>query len=231
MTTHDILIHNARLRREPDSLVKIGIAAGKITAIGADSAAEAGTETDAGGNLVTESFANPHLHLDKVYTLQMMDELAMQNYHGAGMGKAMNAIEQAARVKANYDQSWIIENVRKALHLAVRHGNTHIRAFADVDNQAKLEGVKALIQAREEFKGVVDVQVVAFPQDGVVREPGAADLVRQAMDLGADLVGGIPWIEYTDADAQQHMDEMFAIAVEFDAGVSMFVDDAGDADL
>ena len=72
---------------------------------------------------------------------------------------------------------------------------------------------------------------MAFPQDGIAREPGAADLVRQALELGADVVGGIPWIEYTEAEAQAHVDAMFDLAVEFDRDVSMLVDDAGDAGL
>jgi cytosine deaminase len=227
----DILIRRARLRERPHELVDIGIASGRISVIQERTTLNAETELDARGNLVTESFVNPHLHLCKAYTLPMMDEKSLKDYHGADMGKAMTAIELAARVKARYETSWIIENVRRAIRSAALFGNTHIRAFADVDNQARLEGVKALIQAREEFKGVVDIQVVAFPQDGVVREPGAADLVRQAMELGADVVGGIPWIEYTDRQAQQHVDEMFQIAREYDKPVSMLVDDAGDPGL
>jgi len=229
--TLDFLIKRARLRDRPGRLVDIGIASGRITAIEEHIALEAQTEIDARGNLVTESFVNPHLHLCKVYTLQMMDEEALKDYHGADMGKAMTAIERAARVKARYDEAWIIENVRKAVASAARFGTTHMRAFADVDTKARLEGVKPLIRAREEFKGIVNIQVVAFPQDGVVREPGAAGLVRQAMDLGADVVGGIPWIEYTDEAARQHIDEMFQIAREYDRPISMLVDDAGDPGL
>jgi cytosine deaminase len=161
----------------------------------------------------------------------MMDEAALKDYHGEGMGKAMTAIELAARVKDQYDESWIIKNVRKAVALAAIYGCTHIRAFADVDSKAKLEGVKALIRARDEFKGIVDIQVVAFAQDGVVREPGAAELVREAMQAGADVVGGIPWIEFTDADIAEHVKVIFDIADEFDKDVSMLVDDAGDAGL
>jgi cytosine deaminase len=77
----------------------------------------------------------------------------------------------------------------------------------------------------------VTLQVVAFPQDGVVREPGAVELVRAALELGADVVGGIPWIEYTEAAAREHIDAMFALAREFDRDVSMLVDDAGDPGL
>jgi cytosine deaminase len=161
----------------------------------------------------------------------MMDEEALTSYQGEGMGKAMTAIELAARVKEKYDETWIIENVRKAVAQAARFGNLHIRAFADVDSKAKLEGVKALIRAREEFKGIVDIQVVAFAQDGWVREPGTDRLMREAMKLGADVVGGIPWIEFTDADVQQHVKEIFDLAVEFNKDVSMLVDDAGDPGL
>jgi cytosine deaminase len=144
------------------------------------------------------------------------------------MGGAMTAIEQAARVKEKYDEKWIIENVRKACNLALKYGNTHIRAFADVDPKAKLEGVKALLKARDEFKGRVELQVVAFPQDGVVRDPGAEDFVRRALELGADVVGGIPWIEYTACDQREHIDRMFELAREFGKDVSMLLDDVGD---
>lgn len=229
---NDILIENAQLRHRPaEDLVALHIRDGRIVAIESKLSVKAETKLDAGGNLVTESFVNAHLHLDKAYSLDRMDELAMQSYHGDGMRKAANAIELASRVKAEYDESWILPNVRKALNLAAQNGNTHIRAFADVDSKAKLIGVKALIKARQEFKGVVDVQVVAFPQDGVDREPGAEKLVREAMELGADVVGGIPWIEFTETAAQHHVDAMFAIAKEFDKPVSMLVDDAGDAGL
>ena len=232
---YDLLIRNARLRHPPQrgasSITNIAISEGKIAAIAEKIDDKARIEIDAGGNLVTESFVNPHLHLCKVYTLQMMDEEALRDYHGAEMGKAMTAIELAARVKEKYDETWIIENVRRAVAQATLYGCTHIRAFADVDTKARLEGIKALLRAREEFRGVVDIQVVAFAQDGIVREPGAAELMRQAMALGADVVGGIPWIEYTEADIAQHVREIFDIAQEFDKPVSMLVDDAGDPGL
>lgn len=228
---YDLIVRNGVLRSDVKKKVDIAIKGGKIAEIAPKIAGKAATELDAEGNLVSESFVNTHLHLCKVYTLMMMDEAALKDYHGADMGKAMTAIELAAKVKDNYDEKWIIKNVRKAVSLAARYGCTHIRAFADVDSKAKLEGVKALIRAREEFKGIVDIQVVAFAQDGLVREPGAEDLLRQAMKLGADVVGGIPWIEYTDADIAEHVKICFKVAKEFDKPVSMLVDDAGDAGL
>ncbi|MDH3745880.1 MAG: amidohydrolase family protein [Acidobacteriota bacterium] len=228
--TYDLIIRNGRLRGRKQP-VDIGIAGGVFAKIARKIPERARKVIRANGCLVTESFVNPHLHLDKVYTVGMLDSRAIEAYHGGEMGAAMSAIEQAARVKEKYDPRWILKNVRKALRLAARFGNTHIRAFADVDSKAKLIGVKALLKAREEFSGVVDVQVVAFPQDGIVREPGTTDLIRQAMELGADVVGGIPWIEYTHDDERRHIDEMLEIAKAYDADVSMLVDDAGDPGL
>ena len=228
----DLLIRRARLRRRPEALYDIAVRAGRIEVIEESSDLSAAVVLDAAGGLVTEPFVNPHLHLDKVYTLQRLDEeSSLLAYHGEGMGSAMKAIEAASRVKESYSQDWIVENARRALRAAAVHGNTHIRAFADVDTKARLEGVKALLQVREEFRGILELQVVAFPQDGVVREPGAAELVGEAVALGADVVGGIPWIEYTDAAAREHVRRMFEIAVANDRPVSMLVDDAGDPGL
>ncbi len=229
--TCDILIRNARLRGEADSLRDISIAGGKIAGIGPALDVAADTEIDAAGGLVTESFANPHLHMCKVWTLEMMRDDALKAYREGSMGKSMTAIELASLVKENYDASWITPNVRRAAALAALHGNLHIRAFADVDTKARLEGVKALLAVRDEFRGIVDIQVVAFAQDGIVREPGAAELMREAMELGADVVGGIPWIEFTDADAASHVRACFDLAQEFDKDVSMLLDDAGDPGL
>ena len=227
----EILIKNASLRGRSESIFDIGIASERVIALEENLAGDAEQVIDAEENLVTESFVNPHLHLCKVYTLQMMDEEALTSYNAEGMGKAMNAIQLAARVKEKYDEAWIIKNVRKAVAQAAIYGNIHIRALADVDGKARLEGVKALIRAREEFKGIVDIQVCAFAQDGWVREPGVDTLMRASMELGADVVGGIPWIEYTEADIQQHVREIFDLAQEFNKDVSMLVDDAGDPGL
>jgi cytosine deaminase len=227
----DLLIRNAKTRQTADSLLDIAIEGGKVKEIASGIQGNASKTIDAAGNLVTESFVNGHLHLCKVYTLARMDDAAMNDYTDGSMGGAMTAIELAAQVKAEYDEAWIIENVRKALDLAVKYGNTHIRAFADTDTKARLEGVKALLKAREEYKDRVTLEVVAFPQDGVLRDPGAEEYIDQAMQLGADAVGGIPWIEYTDGDAAEHIEKMFAIARRYNKPISMLIDDAGDPGL
>ncbi len=222
-----LLIQNAKLRGR-EGLFAIGVDGGKIVAVEPKIDAQAEQVIDAKGGLVTESYVNGHLHLDKVYTLQMAGEAALKEYNGEGMGGAMTSIERAADFKSAYDESWIIPNVRKACDLAVRYGNAYIRAFADVDTKARLEGVTALLKMREEYKDKVTLQVVAFPQDGIAREPGAKELVRQAIELGADVVGGIPWIEFTREDELDHVSSMCAFAREYDKPISMLLDDVGD---
>ncbi|MEM3061550.1 MAG: amidohydrolase family protein, partial [Candidatus Bathyarchaeia archaeon] len=226
----DILIKNSRTRVYPEKLVNIGIKDGKIDEI-STKANKGIIELDAKGNLVTESFANPHLHMCKVYTLHMIGEDALKLYQTPKMGAAMAAIELASMVKEKYNEGLIYENAKKAIMLGLKHGLLHFRAFVDTDTKAKLEGIKALLKLKEEFEKVIDLQVVAFPQDGVVRDPGSEEFVRSAIEMGADIVGGIPWIEYTDEDMHKHIERMFEIAKEYDKDVAMLTDDAGDPNL
>jgi cytosine deaminase len=227
----DMVIRRARLRGRGNALMAIGVRDGRIAAIGERLDGTAAMEVDAAGNLVTESYVNPHLHLCKAWTLPMMEEEALKAYQGDGMARAMAGIELASKIKERYAEAWIVENARRAVALAALYGNLHIRAFADVDGKARLEGLKALIRVRDEFRGIVDLQVTAFAQDGLIREPGAADLMHEAMTLGADVVGGIPWIELTEEDARIHIRICFDLAKEFDKDVSMLLDDAGDPSL
>jgi cytosine deaminase len=186
---------------------------------------------DAAGGLVTEGFVNGHLHLCKVNTLDLLGDDALREYHAPGMGGAMTAIERAAAVKNHYRQDLLVPGIRRAVERAIAYGGSHIRAFADTDTTARLEGVRAVMQVRDEFRDRIEIQVVAFPQDGVIRDPGAAELVRDALEEGADVVGGIPWIEFTDAAARDHIEAMLDLAVRYDRPVSMLVDDAGEPNL
>jgi len=228
---NSLTIRSARLRPNAD-LVDIVIRDGVIAQIApASSAGASADEIDAADNLVTESFVNTHLHLDKVFTLQQLGDAALADYQSGDMGKAMSAIETAAVVKRGQQAEAMMESGRRAVAMAAYYGNTHIRALADVDSKAGTRGVEVLVALREEFAGIVDLQVVAFAQDGIVREPGTEALLRSSMELGADVVGGIPWIEYTEADMAEHVRVVFDIAVEHDAPVSMLLDDAGDPGL
>jgi len=225
----DLLVRNAKLRS--GRLCDIGIASGRIESVAEKINGGAKGELDAKRMLVTEPFVVAHLHLDKVLTGMFADEATLEEYHGASMSGAMTAVELASKVKEHYDESEIVERVRRVLTDAEFYGVSEIRAFADVDTKAKLTGIKSLLKIKEEFKSRVGIQIVAFPQDGIIREPGAEELLYKAMDLGANLVGGIPWIELTEDDARRHVDIAFEIAKRYDADLAMLTDDAGDPEL
>jgi len=232
MEEYDIIIRNARLREAPpDKLFDIAIYQGKILKIEQGIHARAEREIDARGNLVTETFANPHIHMCKVYTFLMIGEEAVRAYQESGMSAAMLAIEIASEVKKKYHESWIYENAKKAALESLRYGGTFIRAFVDTDTKAKLEGIKALLKLKSELKGVVDIQVVAFPQDGIVKDPGAEEYVEKALEMGADVVGGIPWIEVSPEFEDKHIDVAFQLAKKYNRDVAMLTDDAGDPHL
>jgi cytosine deaminase len=229
VATHQLVVGDAVLRGRSGRW-QVGIDDGRISAV-TEAPLTGREELDAGGGLVTESFVDAHLHLDKVHTLDRVGDDALAAYTSGDAGAARRSIDLASAVKAEYDRSWIEPNARRAVRQAVRYGVRHVLAFADVDTSARLEGVSPLLALREEFRGVVDLQVVAFPQAGLLCDPGAEDLVREAVELGADVVGGIPWIEDTEAEAREHVRRMCALAATHDRRVAMLVDDAGDARL
>lgn len=227
---YSLVIRGARIVGRA-GLYDIAVEDGVIAGIGDRVSGRGELEIDAGGGLVTGPYVNPHLHLCKVYTLEEAGWSALRLYQGGGMEGSMRAIEEASRVKEKYTREMVARNAERALREAVRHGTLYIRAFADTDPRAGLEAVKALIDLREKYRGIIDIQVVAFPQDGILREPGTEELLWKAAELGVDVVGGIPWIELTRGDMERHIGVVFDIAVENDLDVAMLTDDTGDPTL
>jgi cytosine/creatinine deaminase len=224
-----LVVPEARLRT--GAVVDVHCAGGLVTAVvpaGALAAPADAQVVPAAGGLVTEPFVDAHLHLDKVHTLPLIGDAALEAYTAAGMADSARGIDLARAVKQHYRVETLLPAIRSALAEGERHGVLHVQAFADVDTAAGLVGVQAVLAAREEFRGRVDVSVVAFPQDGVLRDPGTAELVEEAMGLGADVVGGIPWIEATPADQEAHVDWACALAARLGRRVAMLTDDAPD---
>jgi cytosine deaminase len=224
-----LVVTGARLR--DGRVVDVQCAAGRVTGIepaGERPAPEGATVIAADGGLVTEPFVDAHLHLDKVRTLPLIGDEALRAYTSDGMSGSARSIDLASAVKRHYTVERLLPSIRQALADGVTHGVLHVLAFADVDTAAGLVGFEAVRAAREEFRGIVDVAIVAFPQDGVLRDPGAADLVEQALDAGADVVGGIPWIEGSEADQAAHVEWACALAARLGRRVAMLTDDAPD---
>jgi cytosine deaminase len=227
--TSDVVVTEARLR--DGSVVDVHCRDGMVIALPASGGLPppAGASVvPAEGGLVTEPFVDAHLHLDKVRTLPLIGDEALEAYTAGGMADSARSIDLASAVKRHYTVERLLPAVRQAIADGVANGVLTVQAFADVDTAAGLVGARAVLAAREEFRDLADVAVVAFPQDGVLRDPGSADLVEQALDLGAEVVGGIPWIEESEADQQAHVDWACGLAARRGLRVAMLTDDAPD---
>jgi cytosine/creatinine deaminase len=212
------VIRNARLRGR-EGLWQIGLEGDRVSAIATELPAGR-EETDAGERLVTESFVDCHIHLDKCHTGSRLTP--------AGTEMLQEAVERTWEVKRNYRIPEILGRASRAIDDGLRYGTTAVRTFADVDTIGRLTPVKAMLELREKYADTVDIQICAFPQEAIVRDPGTEELLAEAMQLGADVVGGMPWFELSDEDGRRHIDICFEIAKRFDKPIHMLCDDTDD---
>ncbi len=217
---YDLVVRAGIIRgREDSGPMDIGVKDGIIVATGPSLGA--GTqELEARGKLVAPSFADPHVHLDKA----LVSETVRHNLSGT-LGEAIEIIWERKRA---YDPQEILERGRRVLRWAITHGTTAMRSHADVDSMGGLVPVQALLALKREHAGLVDLQVVAFPQEGIIQDPGTKDLMRKAMEMGADCVGGMPYNERTPAHSREHIEFCFRLARDFDADIDMHVDETDD---
>jgi cytosine deaminase len=215
----DLIVRQAR-RRGDAAPCDIGVEAGTIAAVERRIGGRGTREIDAQGRLVTPPLVNPHVHLDKALLGEVMRPNVSQTL--------AEAIDITLDFKRAYTEKDIVERAGAVIEMGVREGTLVVRGFADVGSAGGVVPAQALIAARARYAHLVKLEVVAFPQEGILRDPGAEDLLRQAMALGADVVGGLPWYEKTDEDARRHIDIVFAIARERDADIHMLVDDTDD---
>jgi cytosine/creatinine deaminase len=216
----NLLVRNARLRGR-DQLVDIGIEEGRIAAVAPSLAAAAPQTIDAAGDLVVPGFVNLHLHADKA----LLGEVMRPNVSGT----LPEAIEITNDFKRKYDPEEVAQRAGRVIESGIKNGTTFFRLFADVGTIGGLRAAQGLLLVREKYKNYCGVQVVAFPQEGIVRDPGAAELLDEALKQGCNIVGGLPWYEYTDAEARQHIDICFDLAKRYDRDIHMLVDDTDDA--
>src|SRR5262244_1938481 len=215
----NLLVRNARLRGR-DQLVDIGIEQGRIAAVAPDLAASAAQTIDAAGDLVVPGFVNLHLHADKA----LLGEAMRPNVSGT----LPEAIEITNEFKRKYDPQEVARRAGRVIETGIKNGTTFFRLFADVGTIGGLRAAQGLLLVREKYARLCDIQVVAFPQEGIARDSGAAELMEEAIKEGCDVVGGLPWYEYTDEDARQHIDICFAMAKKHDLDIHMLVDDTDD---
>lgn len=215
----DLVIKNARLRNE-EKLMDIAIKDGLIVKIQPSINDESEEIIDAKGKLTVPAFIEPHIHLDKVNIVDVV--------RPNKSGTLMEAIEIIWDKKANYTTEDIVSRAKEVVKLAVKNGITRIRTHVDVDTIGGLKPLEGILELRRQCSHFVDIQIVAFPQEGILKDPGCEDLLREAMRMGADLIGGMPANENSPDESRQHVKIVFDIAEEFDVDIDMHVDETDD---
>ena len=186
---------------------------GVIRAIVPSAGVVAGAVIEAEGRLLIPAFVDAHLHVDKAF---VMDRVA---FPGRNL-TVDEAVAAMRTIKAAYTEDDLVRRGRRTFERALRHGTTAIRIQCDVDPVIGLTGLEALGRLRREFAALLDVQIVAFPQEGLLRDPCTVELMRRALRAGADIVGGGP----LDDDYRAHIAQGFALARELDAPVDIHAD-------
>jgi cytosine/creatinine deaminase len=216
----NLVIRNARVRGQ-EQLVDIALDVDKISAVTPNLPARGQKEIDAAGSLVLPGLFNLHYHADKC----LLGEIMRPNVSGT----LPEAIEITNEFKRKYDPAEVAGRAVRTIEQGVKNGTTFFRLFCDVGTIGGLAAARGLLLAREKTRQYCRIQVVAFPQEGIVRDPGAAELMEEAIKEGCDVVGGLPWYEYTDEEAREHIDICFAMAKKHDLDIHMLVDDTDDA--
>ena len=214
----DLVIRNASLpdgRRQVD----IAIEHGRIAALGERLALRGAREIDAGGDLVTPPFVDAHFHMDATlsYGLPRVNQ----------SGTLLEGIALWGELKPSLQQEALVERAMQYCDWAVARGLLAIRSHVDICDD-RLLAVEALLEVRRRVAPYLDLQLVAFPQDGLLRSPTAFANLRRAIDMGVDVVGGIPHFERTMAEGAESVRLLCEFAAERGLRVDMHCDESDD---
>ena len=214
----DLLITNATL---PDGRTGMSVAVqnGKITEVWAGLNAPAAETIDADGYLLSPPFCDPHFHMDATlsYGLPRVNE----------SGTLLEGIALWGELKPTLKSDAVIERALAYCDWAVARGLLAIRSHVDTSDPSMLP-VEALLEVKKRVAGYIDLQLVAFPQDGVLRTKGGVDNLKRALDLGVDIVGGIPHFERTMSEGAASVKLLCEIAADKGKLVDMHCDETDD---
>ena len=212
----DLLLRNARVAGH-DPLTDLGVDRGRIVAV--DAGTSAAETIDLAGSLTTPPLVEPHIHLDAVLTVgQPRPNVSGSLFEGIAVWA-----ERAADLSYEDVQS----RVRQILRWQLACGVQHVRSHVDVCDP-QLRALRALVDLRAEVAGLIDLQLVAFPQQGILGFDGGRDLMRKAVEIGADVVGGIPHYELTREDGVESVRFAMALADEHGLRVDIHCDETDD---
>jgi cytosine deaminase len=207
----DVVLANARIAGGGGSLTDIGFAGGHIAVV-QPAIAHDGRREDVGGRLVVPGFVDTHIHLDKS---ELLDVCSMQQ------GGLREAVEQVALAKRGFTDDDVYARARRTLEKAILAGTTRMRTHVEVDPRVGLTSVRALRRLQRDYAWAIDLELCAFPQEGLIDDPGCEEVLVGALEAGADTIGGAP---YMDRDSHAHIARIFDLARRFDVDIDMHVD-------
>ncbi len=198
----DLLLRQGR-RADEEGPVDIAVASGRIVEIAERIAADA-PEERLDGRLVIAGFVDSHIHLDKSCILDRCH---------CEQGTLEEAIASVATAKRSFTEADIYARAQRTLEKAIVQGTTRMRTHVEIDPRVGLKGFHAVRRLKHDYEWAIDLQICAFPQEGLTNDPGAEELLVQACEQGADVIGGCP---YTDT--------IFEIARRFDLDIDFHLD-------
>lgn len=218
MATMDLVIRNGILDRTGET-VEVGIAQGRIAAVTSDRLGPGQKEIDAEGCMISPALVEPHFHLENA----LMWEGARNQ-----SGTLQEAIAVYKELKQDMPLDDLIRRASIALAAAIANGVQWLRSHVDIDRTAQMHLLEGNLAVRERFQQLIDIELIAFPQMGMVRDQQVLDLMWQAMENGAGVVGGMPHAERDMDDAGKHIELAFAMAKAHDADIDMHIDETDD---
>jgi cytosine/creatinine deaminase len=214
----DLAIRNASVVGL-DGPVDIGVRGERIARMGSELRERAEIEIDAAGGLVTPGLVEPHVHLDAVLT-----EGEPRSNRSGSLFEGIEIWGERVRSLGRDD---VLRRGDTALRWMLAHGVTHVRAHVDVCDPS-LTALRALRELSETWRGVVSIQLVAFPQQGIYSFPNGEQLMVEALELGADVVGGIPHYEWTREYGERDVKTVLELAARYGRPADLHCDETDD---
>ena len=196
--------------------VDIGIAGTRIAAIAPALACEA-AEIDFGGRLVLPGLVDTHIHLDKA---------CLDRRCPCGSGDLAGAVRAVSEAKRHFTEADVYGRAARTLEMAIAQGTNRMRTHVEVDPRVGLTSLRALHRLKRDYAWAIDLQICVFPQEGLLDDPGCDAVLVAALDLGADVIGGAPYI---DRDSHGQIARIFDLAGERDLDVDLHLDFSLDA--
>jgi cytosine/creatinine deaminase len=204
------------------SRADIVLAGDRVTAVGPQAGSGVADRVAAAGGLLLPAYIDTHIHLDKVLIRNQLAE------HDGTLRGAIDSIHAAKRA---YTRDDVRRRARAVIESSVLSGTTRLRSHVDIDTIGGLVPLEGVLAAARDCAAIAEVATIAFPQEGILSDPGTADLMVAAMAAGASVVGGMPHWERSEAEQREHVRFCFELAARFDADVDMHVDETDDGSV